>query len=261
MKRTVATVCGFVSALVFASAAAFADPASCGGPEMAPHPETALPHVAAALKMGELEIVVVGSASSLLAPQAGLKVSYPDRLEAALQSRFPGLKITLTIAARAKRTAADMAGDLQQILRDKKPTLVIWQTGTVDAILGVEPDEFRSTLDQGLEAIRAVGADAVLMNMQYSPRTQSIIAVDAYLDIMRWVSFHHGAPLFDRFQLMRQWNEAGVFDLSATMRNFGQASRVHECLGRLLANFVVEAADMEYAATPSDAISPEKDAR
>lgn len=255
MRRIFATIL-----FVLASDGALADTVACGGPEFAPHPETALPHVAAALKTGELTIAVVGSASSLLAPQAGLKASYPNRLETALQDRLPTLKLRLTVVARAKRTAADMVGDLRQILQDQKPALVVWQTGTVDAMLGVDPDEFRNTLDQGLEAVHAAGADAVLMNMQYSPRTQSIIAVDTYADIIRWVSFQRDAPLFDRFQIMKQWNEAGVFDLSATMRNFAQASRVHECLGRLLANFVLEAAEMAHPAR-SDDVAPEKDAQ
>jgi hypothetical protein len=31
---------------------------------------------------------------------------------------------------------------------------VIWQAGTVDALRGVEPEDFRTSLDQGLDAMR-----------------------------------------------------------------------------------------------------------
>lgn len=250
MKRILGAIC-----LTLAQAAAHAGPAPCGGPDILPHADIALPHVAAGLKAGELSIAVIGSGSSLLGPQAGSKAAYPGRLQAALEQRFPGLKVMISVAAKPRLTAAEMAVDLPRILRDEKPALVVWQTGTVDAIRGVDPDEFRATLDGGLDAIRTAGADAMLMNMQYSPRMESIIALDAYIDIMRWAAFQHDAPLFDRFHLMKQWNETGIFDLFAATRDFGLASRVHACLGRLLADFIVEAAEMAHSANPPDAPS------
>ena len=57
------------------------------------------------------------------------------------------------------------------------------------------------------------GADVVLMNLQYSPRTETMISVPPYLDNMRVVAQEHDVPLFDRFAIMRQWNDQGEFDL------------------------------------------------
>ena len=48
---------------------------------------------------------------------------------------------------------------LPKILTDDQPALVIWQAGTVDALRGVEPEDFRISLDQGIDAIAAADAD------------------------------------------------------------------------------------------------------
>ena len=45
------------------------------------------------------------------------------------------------------------------------------------------------------------------MNMQYSPRTESMLDVSTYADVMRWVAQEHGALLFDRLGIMRYWND------------------------------------------------------
>ena len=59
---------------------------------------------------------------------------------------------------------------------------------------------------------------------------------------LRVVAQEHGAPLFDRFAIMRAWSEAGDFDLFAQAHSIGVAARVHDCLGRALSKLVIEAA-------------------
>src|SRR5678815_3136726 len=88
-----------------------------------------------------------------------------------------------------------------------------WQTGTYDAVRGTDPEEFRAAVSDGVEKLQAGGADVVLVNMQYSPRTESIVAISAYADGMRWVSREREVPVFDRLAIMRHWYDAGQFDL------------------------------------------------
>jgi hypothetical protein len=59
---------------------------------------------------------------------------------------------------------------------------------------------------------------------------------------MRVVAQEHDIPLFDRFAIMRQWNENGDFDFFNPSPGFDLAKRVHECVGRALATFVIDAA-------------------
>jgi hypothetical protein len=61
---------------------------------------------------------------------------------------------------------------------------------------------------------------------------------------MRFVALQHEVPLFDRFSIMRHWGELGVFDLNEATKKIDTAARVHNCIGALLANLIVEAANL-----------------
>jgi hypothetical protein len=211
-------------------------------------PDFGLPHVARAIARKKLDVAVVGSASSELNGPAGTNIAYPTRLEAALRSLLPGVTIKVSTYARPRESASEMEMKLPRILSESKPSLLIWQTGTADAIRGVDPEEFRVALDDGVDKLRAADADVVFMNMQYSPRTEAMLAVTAYADAMRIVALKREAVLFDRFTIMKRWNESGVFDLYGATRTTNVAERVHDCLGRLLAYFVVTGAKFAPAA-------------
>jgi hypothetical protein len=207
-------------------------------------PDFGLPHVAQAIAKKKLDVAVVGSASSELNGPSGTNIAYPTWLQESLRSLLSGVAVKVVTYARPRETASEMEAKLQQIVGDSKPALVIWQTGTADAIRGVDPDEFRASLDDGIDKLRAADADIVFINMQYSPRIEAMLAVEAYADAMRIVAVKREAVLFDRFSIMKRWNENGVFDLYGATRTTNIAERVHGCLGRLLADVVVEGAKM-----------------
>ena len=202
-------------------------------------PEFGLPNVAAAIDKGRRLAVVVAGTTSSMAP-SGAETAYPARLQVALSSHFRSVTIKVVNEAKASQTAANMAGSFGRMLAEDKPDLVIWQTGTFDAIQGVEPDEYSAALENGIDRLHSGQADVILVNMQYSPRTESMIAESVYDDHMRWVAMQREVPLFDRLAIMKQWNDLGTFDLYATTKDAVTAERVHDCLGRLLADFIVE---------------------
>lgn len=207
-------------------------------------PDFGLPRVAHAIAGKKLDIAVIGSASSELNGATGTNIAYPTWLEESLRSQLPGVAVKVTTYARPRETASEMESKLPRVLGESKPALVIWQTGTADAIRGVDPDEFRASLDDGIDKLRAADTDVVFMNMQYSPRIEAMLAVTAYADAMRIIAVKREAVLFDRFSIMKRWNESGVFDLYGATRTTNIAERVHGCLGRLLADVVVEGARM-----------------
>jgi hypothetical protein len=210
--------------------------------------ENSLTRVAAAIKARQpLNILVVGSASSILAGADGASASYPARLEAALRERLKGITVNVSTDVQVKKTAAQVAEGLEKLAKDRKPGLVVWQTGTVDALQSVDLDDFRTAIDDGIAALVDAGADVLLMNLQYSPRMETMISVAPYLDNMRVGAEEHNVPLFDRFAMMRQWNESGRFDLFNSSQGFGLAKRVHDCLGQALATFIVDAARINAA--------------
>jgi hypothetical protein len=192
-----------------------------------------------------LDITVLGTGSSALAGPDGVRYAYPARLEDALKQQLPGAEIKVTAHVQPKQTTANMLAGLDKILAEDKPRLVIWQSGTADALNGVEADDFRSSLDAGVEKIQASGADVILMNMQYSPRTASMLDVSAYADVMRHVAQQRSALLFDRLAIMQYWNEAGTFDLYTATKKYDMARQVHECIGRGLALQIINAAHLD----------------
>jgi hypothetical protein len=221
-------------------------PASCEVPDYLLASESALPKVAEAIKGGHpLDILVVGSRSSTINTSDG--TAYPGRLQAMLRERLPGVAVNVSVELRVKATAEEVASSLVKLVEVKKPTLVIWQTGTVDAMRSVDPDDFRAAVDDGVVALQNAGADVVLMNLQYSPRTETMISAPPYLDNMRVVAQQHDVPLFDRFAIMRQWNDSGDFDLFSASHGIELAKRVHDCLGRALSKFVIDAAHIAPA--------------
>jgi hypothetical protein len=216
-------------------------PATCEVPAYLLTSESALPKVAEAVKNAQkLDILVVGSRSSTINTADG--TAYPGRLEAVLREKLPGVKVSVNVELQIKKTAEEVAAGLTKLVEGKKPTLVIWQTGTVDAMRSIDPDDFRAAVDDGVAALQSSGTDVILMNLQYSPRTETMISATPYIDNMRVVAQQHDVPLFDRFAVMRHWNEAGDFDLFSTSHGIELAKRVHDCLGRALTKFVIDAA-------------------
>jgi hypothetical protein len=216
---------------------------SCDVPDYLLASESALPKVADAVtKDHRLDILVIGSRSSTI--NTSEAVAYPARLQATLKEKLPSVAVNVSVEIQAKKTAEEAAADFVKLMEAKKPTLVVWQTGTVDAMRSIDPDDFRSAVDEGVAALQNAGADVVLMNLQYSPRTETMISVPPYLDNMRVVAQQHDVPLFDRFSIMHQWNDSGDFDLFSTSHGIELAKRVHDCLGQALSKFVIDAAHL-----------------
>ena len=230
-----------ITSIFLASIAAFAAE-ECEVPSSLISSDSELTHATKEIRDHKrLDISVVGTGSSTLPGPDGAQFAYPARLEAALIQRLSGIEIKVVAHVQPRRTTAQMAADLKKILAADKPALVIWQAGTFDAVSGIELEEFRNSLDDGANSIEAAPADLDLMNMQYSPRTDSMLSVSAYADVMRWVAQQHGALLFDRLSIMRSWNDAGTFDLYTTTKNYDMARKVHDCIGRALASQIISA--------------------
>jgi lysophospholipase L1-like esterase len=219
---------------------------SCDVPDYLLSSESSLPKVADAVKSRHpLDILVVGSRSSTI-PSSEAS-AYPARLQAMLKEKLPSVTVNVSVELLSKKTSEEVAAGLAKLMEDKKPTLVIWQTGTVDAMRSIDPDDFRAAVDDGVAAMQKAGTDVILMNLQYSPRTESMISAPPYLDNMRVVAQQYDVPLFDRFGIMHQWNDSGDFDFFSASHGLELATRVHDCLGRALSKFVIDAAHLAAA--------------
>jgi hypothetical protein len=233
-------VAALLAALAMTGRAYAVDPPSCAVPEHLWSSDNSMRRVARnAASQHQLPITVLGTGSSALIGPDGGNFAYPARLEANLRERLKDIAVKVTVHTKTGQTADAMRKDMKILLIDEKPSLVIWQVGTVDAMRRVTPEDFRASLDEGVGTIQAARADVILMNMQFSPRTESMIAVGPYAENMRVVAQQHAVPLFDRFGIMHYWSDHGVFDFNATARDNGLARQVHECIGRGLASLII----------------------
>ncbi len=248
----VVQVAWIVAGLLIASSARAEEAPGCAVPAYLLATENALPKVADAVKISKrLNVLVVGSGSSALAGSDGTNASYPARLEAALRETLAGVTVSVKTDLRPKKTAAEAAESfgpmMEKLPQDQKPDLIVWQTGTVDAIRSVDPDDFRAALDSGVGALQKAGSDVLLINLQYNPRMETMLSVGPYNDTIRVVAQDHQIPMFDRFSIMRHWSDVGDFDLFGSAHGYGMAKRVHDCIGRSLSALVVEASRLNPA--------------
>jgi hypothetical protein len=236
---------GIALSILAYAGAAHAD-ASCDVAAHLVHADAALPRVADSItKTKTLKVVVVGTTSSTLPGAGGQALAYPARLEVALQKRLPDVAVKVISLAKPRQTAADMAEGFSRVLKDEKPALVIWQTGTYDAMRGVGAESFQATLEAAVDKLQAGSANVIFMNMQYSPRTEAVISTAAYADAIRWVGLEHAVNVFDRQSVMRQWSELGTFDLLTATKSLDTAAKVHNCFGDMLADLIVEALSVD----------------
>jgi hypothetical protein len=193
-------------------------------------------------KNRKLNVVVLSAAPSQVGAAAGLK-SYPSFLEAALRERLKNTEVSVFAFSVPRKPIDDIVAALPGLLKERKPDLVVWQTGTVEAIRQMDPDVYGEKLMNGVEMILAAKADVILINQQYSPRTDYMFDGAPYTDNMRWVAQNKDISLFNRYEIMKYWAETGIFDLSG-MRNDGLYEKLHRCLGGLLSDFIVRAASL-----------------
>lgn len=202
-----------------------------------------LPHAARAVaEQRRLAVLVVGSASTMGSGTSAPDNVYPARLEQELRTLLPGIEVEVTSRGGRGQTAADLLEVLEPALRVVKPALVIWQTGTVDAVRGLDPDLFATTLVAGLVKVTEAQADLVLMDMQFSRFGRAAMNYGAYREAMQAVAA--AAPngmLFRRYDLMRHWAETGALDIERAPRAAWsrETDRLHACLGKALAETIV----------------------
>jgi hypothetical protein len=220
---------------------ALAEEQECPVPEHFYTFEPPLPKTAKAFaSRRKIVIATLGGASTVGFAAGGPEYAWPVRLASALAERFPSTPTKVINLAVARQTAKRGAERLEREVLPLKPTLVIWETGTMEAVRGLDVEEFRETVQAGIDKLRAAGAEVVLMNMQFSRASDMVIHFDPYLITMRELADVNDVPLFRRRGIMRHWAESGALDLRAGDGEKGRelAAKLYGCIGRAMADFV-----------------------
>ena len=216
---------------------------TCGAPEEIFVFEPTLPRFVAALgKKQTVTIVAIGGASTEGQAAGESGYAWPEQLGVALRKRYPEATIDVVNLGKRRQTAAAMVARFEKDVLPRQPKLVVWETGTVDAVRGTDLDSFRATLEYGLADLRPA-TEVVLMDSQFSRRTSAFIDFEPYVRAMRLIADVNDVPLFPRRELMRYWSEHGELDLSVTGKEKRQAlaQKLYRCIGETLAAFVTRA--------------------
>ena len=222
--------------------------AACAVPPEFTSPDSPLPAVAAAVKAGgPVNILAIGSAATVGDQTgAGQHTAFPYRMIEALHAAMPNISFGLTLRGGRGMTAQDMLPLLKAALGAQHYALVLWQTGTVEAVRGQDPDQLQSALQEGIDEALAAGADVVLVDSQFSRFLRANTNLDPYEMTMEQVAVMPGVVLFHRFDLMQNWVEDGSIDLESAGR--GDRARMlallNSCLGETLARFVLTGANL-----------------
>lgn len=245
MSRRMLLTLGGVAALCLTMApTARAEPDSCAVSTELTEVAVKLPHAAERLhSRKKLTVVAIGGGSTRGAAAGSPDLAYPHRLELALAAFYPEVPIVVVNKGVPRQSAQQMVDRFADDVFGEEPSLVIWEAGITDAVRGVEIDEFAAALQAGIDDIRKRTIDILLVDMQFSRRTSTLINFDQYLKAVHRVGDVNDVYVFPRFAMMRYWSEQNVFNFDAA----GEAGRaqlaakVYDCIGRKLAEVIRDA--------------------
>jgi hypothetical protein len=233
-------IVGFAAIMSPSATGSAAEPA-CEVPGELMKVDAKLPQLAQRLKSGgPIKIVAIGGASTAGWAAGSPDLAYPQRMRQALAQWYPAVSISLVNKSLPHQTAEQMLARFPHDVLAEHPVLVIWETGTSDAVRGVDVDDFAATLQSGIDALAVHSIDLILVDLQFSHQTDAVIDLGSYLDAMHRVGDVKDIYVFPRFAMMRYWSEQGVFDLDGVQKNArtALANRVYQCLGRKLADAI-----------------------
>jgi hypothetical protein len=198
---------------------------------------------ASGVAIGRLRILAVGSASVHGPGTSGAAAAWPARLEALLRERLPGVRVEVEARGGRGLIAADQWALVAEALqRGPRPDLVIWQAGATEAARSLPVASLTEGLLPGLDRLRTLGVDTVVMDLQFSRFLRAHTDIHAYREALAMSAAGAEAPLFPRYELMRAWAEAGQVDLERIPRDQRVAAvdRLNDCVARALAEFLLD---------------------
>jgi acyl-CoA thioesterase I len=228
-----------------APAAAVHPALRCTAPDGVTRFKVTLPHTARAIRRGEaLVIVAIGSSSTQGVGASDQARTYPALLAEELRRRWPRLAVTVVNKGIGGETAEQMLARFTRDVLPYRPQLVIWQTGSNEALVSQDVQGYEKTVREGIARLKATDVDVVLMDPQYAPRVLGRPQHQTIVDTIRRVANDLNVAVFQRFAVMRQWVTSGEYRmediLSRDQLHMNDAS--YHCIARLLADSLTSAA-------------------
>jgi lysophospholipase L1-like esterase len=234
-------------------------PIACSAPAEFAQFDRPLLHTMRRLAGGEpLTIVAIGSSSTAGAGASSLAASYPSRLAVELKQRFPGSDITVLNRGVNGEETDQMMARFETGVIAAHPQLVLWQVGTNSVLRDRPLDQHSVRLHQGIDELKATGADVVLIDPQFSP---AVIAKPETPDMVEQIALaakEENVDLFRRFAVMRNWYEVQhlAFNVFVSPDALHMNDWSYACLAKLLGAAISEAASRPIASAAAHPAHP-----
>jgi len=188
-----------------------------------------------------ITIVAVGSSSTAGAGASSAAASYPNQLAAELKQHFPNHSITVINRGVGGEEVGDMLKRFDNGVLAEHPDLVLWQLGTNSVIRNHQLSD--TSIHDGLNKIRAVGADVVLIDPQYAPRVIAKPKCEGMVSLIAATAKAEHVGVFHRFELMRRWHETDhlPFETFISADGLHMNDWSYGCLAKALAVALAEA--------------------
>ncbi len=239
------------------ASAAAAPPAACSAPAALAHLDRPLLHTMRHLASGApLTNVAIGSSSTAGAGASSAAASYPSQLAADLRARFPGHDITvLNRGVNGQETDNMMARFASDVVA-AHPQLVIWQVGTNSVLRDRSLQRHAEQLHDGIQQLKAIDADVMLMDLQYSPAVIAKPETDGMVEQIALAAKTENVDEFERFEIMRNWSEVQhlSFDTFVAPDDLHMNDWGYGCVAKLLAGAIAEAATRPITSAAAHAV-------
>ena len=175
-----------------------------------------LPRFAQKLASGApITIVAIGSSSTEGAGASSPAATYPSRLQAELGSRFRGHSFRVINRGVGGEEIGDMLKRFNEAVISAKPDLVLWQLGTNSVLRDHAIGDHGAAIRAGLRKIRAIGADVVLIDPQFSPKVIVKPEAPRMVALIALTAKQEDVDLFPRYDMMRRWRQVDRMDFKA----------------------------------------------
>jgi acyl-CoA thioesterase-1 len=240
-RRSLFWLTGAAAVNLALPAAGRAENAECEVPPELSEISAKLPHLAERLgARNPVNIVAIGGASTKGAAAGAPDLAYPHRLQVALAGYYPDLPIAVVNKGVPRQSTQQMVERFSTDVIAEDPILVVWEAGISDAVRGIEIDDFAAALQAGIDEVKNRAIDILLVDMQFSRRTSTVINFEQYLKALHRIGDLNEVYVFPRFEMMRYWSEQSMFNFDdvAEEERARLAAKVYDCIGRRLAQAI-----------------------
>jgi acyl-CoA thioesterase-1 len=218
----------------------------CTAPQEITRFSVGLPNTARALRSGKaLVIVAIGSSSTVGIGASDPAHTYPVLLAEELRRRWPQRALTVMNKGVGGELAVQMLARFERDVLAYRPQLVIWQTGSNQALRSGHIEGYADTIREGISRLKAASADVVLMDPQFAPRVLARPIHVSIVDSIGAVANDMNVAVFRRFAAMRHWISSGQYKMEEIISSDGLHMNdvSYNCIARLLADSLVAAAE------------------